>query len=119
MDEPLRFQHFPFFINDTTVHVHVLELNKSFVIWINLNGRIATENLAVAMNMKFDNNVSSQSLLGSHSNSTSNSLAQKLCKRTGKQVLVSCNLPETDAELLTKIENQLITDPSLQNLLGT
>ncbi|CAK8688824.1 unnamed protein product [Clavelina lepadiformis] len=105
----LKIEHKPYTINDTLVHIHILHLNNSQMLWINKNTP-SMENLAVATQTKYEKSATAVNLLGDMSDPISANLAQRLSKRTGKQTYVSCNLPGTDTELLPKVEQLLIRD---------
>ncbi|XP_070536137.1 proteasome assembly chaperone 4-like [Ptychodera flava] len=90
------------------VHFHALKLTDSVFLWIG-TGTANLSSLAVAMTTKFDNIPASASLLGETSDTPSMSLAQKLAKKTGKQIFVSYNL-QTDPMLLPLVEKRLIEE---------
>ncbi|XP_071957420.1 proteasome assembly chaperone 4-like isoform X2 [Antedon mediterranea] len=91
------------------VHFYVLQLHESFLVWI---GTVPHEltNLSVAINSKFEKNTASTTtLLGDMADLSANSIAQRLAKKTGKQVFVSCNLPAV-GEFLPLVEARLMTE---------
>ncbi|XP_033626512.1 proteasome assembly chaperone 4-like [Asterias rubens] len=95
-------------ICEQSVHFHVLRLQDSFMIWI---GRqpASLSNLAVAMATNLDSIPSASMLLGDMSDPVSTSLAQKLAKMTGKQVFVSCDLPQ-DRMLQPLVEERITSE---------
>ncbi|XP_078606023.1 proteasome assembly chaperone 4-like [Branchiostoma floridae x Branchiostoma japonicum] len=90
---------------EQAVHFRVLKLKDSFFLWVGLQPSMA--NLAVALPARFDSIPSTSALLGEFSDTTSCTLAQKLCKHTGKQVFVSCNLPTQDGMFLVEVEKRI------------
>ncbi|CAB1323991.1 unnamed protein product [Coregonus sp. 'balchen'] len=92
-------------ILEQTVHFHVMKLNGGFFLWVGSNPVLS--NLAVSMESKFDSMPLSTLVLGDPSETTQNSLAQRLTKRTKKQVFVSYNLPMTDSNLSLLVENRI------------
>ncbi|XP_030626522.1 proteasome assembly chaperone 4 [Chanos chanos] len=92
-------------ILEQVVHFHVMKLNGGFFLWVGTSPVLS--NLAVAMDSKFDSMPLSTLVLGDPSDTTPNSLAQRLTKRTKKQVFVSYNLPMTDSNLTLLVENRI------------
>ncbi|XP_026856676.1 proteasome assembly chaperone 4 [Electrophorus electricus] len=92
-------------ILEQVVHFHVMKLNGGFFLWIGTSAVLS--NLAVSMCSKFDSMPLSTSVLGDSSETTPNSLAQRLTKKTKKQVFVSYNLPMTDSNLTLLVENRI------------
>ena len=105
----LTFKHIPVPIEDNVIHVHVMHLSKSAMVWIN-SSVVSMNNLSVAMPTKFSDNTTSLNLLGSRSDSTSSNIAQRLSKRSKKQVFVSSNIPEPNLTMLSKIESLLVEE---------
>ncbi|RHY63638.1 hypothetical protein DYB28_001444 [Aphanomyces astaci] len=70
------------------------------------------ENLAVSMSTavktRYDPLPLASSLLGGGADDTEQQMAQRLVLRTGKQVFVSCNLPEDDMELGAYVERAIL-----------
>ncbi|XP_067906065.1 proteasome assembly chaperone 4 [Heterodontus francisci] len=92
-------------LSEQTVHFHVLRMKDSFFLWV---GSAPTfSNLAVAMCTKFDPMPVSTLVLGDASDTTPNSVAQRLAKKTGKQVFISYNLPSTCTSLSLQVENRI------------
>merc|ERR1712131_39946 len=92
-------------ILEQTVHFHVMKLNGGFFLWVGSSPVLS--NLAVSMSSKYDSMPLSTLVLGDPSDTTPNSLAQRLAKRTKKQVFVSYNLPTTDTNLSLLVENRI------------
>ncbi|XP_051500478.1 proteasome assembly chaperone 4-like [Myxocyprinus asiaticus] len=92
-------------ILEQQVHFHVMKMSGGFFLWIGSNPVLS--NLAVSMNSKYGSMPLSTLVLGDTSDTTPNSLAQRLTKKTKKQVFVSYNLPLTDSNLLLLVENRI------------
>ncbi|XP_017579267.1 proteasome assembly chaperone 4 [Pygocentrus nattereri] len=90
---------------EQVVHFHVMKLTGGFFLWVGASPVLS--NLAVSMNSKFDSMPLSTLVLGDSSDTTPNSLAQRLTKKTKKQVFVSYNLPVTDSNLTLLVENRI------------
>uniref|UniRef100_A0A4W5QF68 Proteasome assembly chaperone 4 n=1 Tax=Hucho hucho TaxID=62062 RepID=A0A4W5QF68_9TELE len=84
-------------ILEQTVHQHVMKLNGIVFLWVGSNPVLS--NLADSMPL-------STLVLGDPSETTQNSLAQRLSK-TKKQVFVSYNLLMTDSNLSLLVENRI------------
>ncbi|XP_073673267.1 proteasome assembly chaperone 4-like [Garra rufa] len=92
-------------ILEHVVHFHVMKLSGGFFLWIGSNPVLS--NLALAVNSKLDSMPLSTLVLGDTSDTTPSSLAQRLTKKTKKQVFVSYNLPMTDSNLALLVENRI------------
>lgn len=92
-------------ILEKAVHFHVMKLNGGFFLWI--GSAPVLSNLAVSMSSKYDSMPLSSLVLGDPSDTTPNSMAQRLAKKTKKQVFVSYNLPMTDSSLSLLVENRI------------
>ncbi|XP_067651924.1 proteasome assembly chaperone 4-like [Haliotis asinina] len=77
-------------IMDTAVFYQVIKMSDSFHLWV--GAKPSLENMTLAMNTRFETQPLASHLFGDSSNSTAMSLAQRLAKKTGKQVFVSCNI---------------------------
>ncbi|XP_046549521.1 proteasome assembly chaperone 4-like [Haliotis rubra] len=77
-------------VMDTTVLYQVIKMSDSFHLWV--GAKPSLENMALAMNTRFEAQPLASHLFGDSSNPTAMSLAQRLAKKTGKQVFVSCNI---------------------------
>ncbi|KAM9849035.1 proteasome assembly chaperone 4 [Aulostomus maculatus] len=95
-------------ILEQTVHFHVMKLNGGFFLWVGSSPVLS--NLAVSMSSKYDSMPLSTLVLGDPSDTAPNSLAQRLAKKTKKQVFVSYSLPVTDASLSLLVENRIKTE---------
>uniref|UniRef100_A0A8C3FP28 Proteasome assembly chaperone 4 n=1 Tax=Chrysemys picta bellii TaxID=8478 RepID=A0A8C3FP28_CHRPI len=87
------------------VHFHAMRLRDSLFLWV--GAEPALRSLAVAMCSPHDSIPVSTSLLGDASDTTSNSLAQRLARKTKKQIFVSYNLQNTDSSFILHIENRI------------
>ncbi|KAF6734147.1 Valacyclovir hydrolase [Oryzias melastigma] len=66
------------------VHFHVMKLDGGFFLWV--GSAPVLSNLAVSLNSKYDSTPLSTLVMGDPSDTTATSLAQRLAKRTEKQV---------------------------------
>ncbi|XP_076010680.1 proteasome assembly chaperone 4 [Genypterus blacodes] len=92
-------------ILEQVVHFHVMRFSGGFFLWVG-NAPVLS-NLAVSMSSKYDSMPLSSLLMGDPSNTAPNSLAQRLAKKTTKQVFVSYTLPETDSNLCLQVEDRI------------
>ncbi|XP_051954021.1 proteasome assembly chaperone 4 [Xyrauchen texanus] len=92
-------------ILEQQVHFHVMKLSGGFFLWVGSNPVLS--NLAVSIDSKYDSVPLCTLVLGDTSDTTPNALAQRLTKKTKKQVIVSYNLPVTDSNLLLLVENRI------------
>ncbi|KAG7331684.1 hypothetical protein KOW79_005653 [Hemibagrus wyckioides] len=90
---------------EQVVHFHVMKLSGGFLLWVGTSPVLS--NLAVSMDSRFDSMPLSTLVLGDSSDTTPTSLAQRLTKKTKKQVFVSYNLPVTDSNLSMLVENRI------------
>nr|XP_034300422.1 proteasome assembly chaperone 4-like [Crassostrea gigas] len=87
MIEPqLKYHVFSDKIMDTVVNFQVLKLKDSFYVWMGSSNKLG--NVTVAMPTKFSSVPSGSVLLGP-SDSHCLTIAQRLAKKTGRQVFVS------------------------------
>ncbi|XP_053496047.1 proteasome assembly chaperone 4 [Ictalurus furcatus] len=103
--EPIRTHDFSEKVLEQMVHFHVMKLTGGFFLWVGTSPVLS--NLAVSMNSRFDSMPLSTLVLGDSSDTTPTSLAQRLTKKTKKQVFVSYNLPVTDSNLTMLVENRI------------
>ncbi|KAB5517199.1 hypothetical protein PHYPO_G00186950 [Pangasianodon hypophthalmus] len=103
--ETLSVHDFSEKLLEQMVHFHVLKLTGGFFLWVGTSPVLS--NLAVSMNSRFDSMPLSTLVLGDSSDTTPTSLAQRLTKKTKKQVFVSYNLPVTDSNLTLLVENRI------------
>ncbi|XP_078055147.1 proteasome assembly chaperone 4 [Mustelus asterias] len=101
----LAIHNFSEKLGEQTVHFHLLRMQGSFFLWVGSTPTLS--NLAVAMCSKFDSMPVSTLILGDASDTTPNSVAQRLAKKTGKQVFISYNLPSSNASLSLQVENRI------------
>lgn len=87
------------------VHFHVMKLSGGFFLWVGAAPLLS--NLAVSMSSRYDSMPLSTLVMGDPSNTTPSSLAQRLAKKTNKQVYVSYSLPVTDSNLSLLVENRI------------
>ncbi|XP_040520934.1 proteasome assembly chaperone 4 isoform X2 [Gallus gallus] len=92
-------------LGEQRVHFHAMRLQDSLFLWV--GAAPALSSLAVAMCNPRDSVPVSTSLLGDPSDTASACLAQRLAKKTKKQVFVSYNLPNTDSSFTLLIENRI------------
>ncbi|KAM9832037.1 proteasome assembly chaperone 4 [Neosynchiropus ocellatus] len=92
-------------ILEQTVHFHVMRLSGGFFLW--LGSSPALSNLAVSMSSKFDSTPLSTLVLGDPSDTSPASLAQRLARKTRKQVYLSYGLPLTDPNFSLLVENRI------------
>ncbi|XP_067274862.1 proteasome assembly chaperone 4 [Pseudorasbora parva] len=92
-------------ILEQQVHFHVMRLSGGFFLWV--GSRSALSNLAVSIASKHDAMPLSTLVLGDTSDTTPSSLAQRLTKKTKKQVFVSYNLPMTNSNLALLVEDRI------------
>ncbi|XP_054983589.1 proteasome assembly chaperone 4 [Sorex araneus] len=87
------------------VHFHVMRLADSLFLWVGATPHL--RNLAVAMCSRFDSVPVATSLFGDASDPASTGLAQRLARKTRKQVFVSYNLPTADSGVTLLVENRI------------
>ncbi|XP_055964462.1 proteasome assembly chaperone 4 [Sorex fumeus] len=87
------------------VHFHVMRLTDSLFLWVGATPHL--RNLAVAMCSRFDSVPVATSLFGDASDPASAGLAQRLARKTRKQVFVSYNLPTADSGFTLLVENRI------------
>nr|XP_010966889.1 proteasome assembly chaperone 4 [Camelus bactrianus] len=87
------------------VHFHVMRLTDSLFLWVGVTPHL--RNLAVAMCTRYDPIPVSTALFGDTSDTTSTGLAQRLARKTSKQVFVSYNLQNTDSSFAFLVENRI------------
>ncbi|KAG8571602.1 hypothetical protein GDO81_011715 [Engystomops pustulosus] len=92
-------------ISERLVHFHVMSLQDCFFLWVGSSASLCS--LAVAMCSRFDSMPLSSMILGDKSDTTSSSFAQRLSKRTKKQVFASINIPCNDSQLMLLVEKRI------------
>ncbi|XP_019740778.1 proteasome assembly chaperone 4 [Hippocampus comes] len=103
--DPISVHNFSERFMEQTVHFHVMKLSGAFFIWVGSSPLLS--NLAVSMSSKYDSMPLSTLVMGDPSDTAPNSLAQRLAKKTKKQVFVSYSLPMTDSSLSLLVENRI------------
>ncbi|XP_033476838.1 proteasome assembly chaperone 4 [Epinephelus lanceolatus] len=92
-------------ILEQVIHFHVMKLSGGFFLWVGSSPVLS--NMAVSMSSKYDSMPLSTLIMGDPSNTAPNSLAQRLAKKTQKQVYVSYSLPMTDSNISLLVENRI------------
>ncbi|XP_032036491.1 proteasome assembly chaperone 4 [Aythya fuligula] len=92
-------------LGEQRVHFHAMRLRDSLFLWVGAAPALAS--LAVAMCSPRDGVPVSTSLLGDPSDTASACLAQRLARKTKKQIFVSYNLQNTDSNFTLLIENRI------------
>ncbi|XP_061739750.1 proteasome assembly chaperone 4 [Nerophis ophidion] len=105
LSNPISVHNFSERILEQTVHFHIMKLSGAFFLWIGSSPLLS--NLAVSMSSKYDSMPLSTLVMGDPSNTAPNSLAQRLAKKTKKQVFVSYSLAATDSSLSLLVENRI------------
>lgn len=105
MFEAITVHNFSERILEQVIHFHVMKLSSGFFLWVGSSPVLS--NLAVSMSSKYDSMPLSTLVMGDPSNTAPNSLAQRLAKKTKKQVFVSYSLPVTDSNLSLLVENRI------------
>ncbi|KAM9365574.1 proteasome assembly chaperone 4 [Pholidichthys leucotaenia] len=103
--ECLTVHNFSEKILEQPVHFHVMKLSGGFFLWVGSAPTLS--NMAVSMSSRYDSMPLSTLIMGDPSDTTPNSLAQRLAKKTKKQVFVSYSLPTTDSSLSLLVENRI------------
>ncbi|KAK7504540.1 hypothetical protein BaRGS_00004026 [Batillaria attramentaria] len=110
-DPQISVYNFSDTILGNNLYFHVIKLCDSFHICVGTAP--VMKNMAVAMQTEFDRGAASGSILmGDLSDPVSLNMAQRLAKRTGKQVFVSCSVAynQTLMPLLEKRIGEEIKD---------
>lgn len=103
--ETVSVHNFSEKILEQVIHFHVMKMSGGFFLWVGSTPELS--NLAVSMCSKYDPMPLSTLVLGDPSNTAPNSLAQRLAKKTQKQVYVSYSLPATDANVSLLVEERI------------
>ncbi|XP_026179380.1 proteasome assembly chaperone 4 [Mastacembelus armatus] len=103
--DAISFHNFSGKILEQVVHFHVMKLSGGFFLWVGSSPVLS--NLAVSLSSKYDSVPLSTLVIGDPSNTAPSSLAQRLAKKTKKQVFVSYSLPVTDSNLSLLVENRI------------
>ncbi|XP_061540517.1 proteasome assembly chaperone 4 [Phyllopteryx taeniolatus] len=105
MLDPICVHNFSERFMEQTVHFHVMKLSGGFFLWVGSSPLLS--NLAVSMSSRYDSMPLSTLVMGDPSDTAPNSLAQRLAKKTKKQVFISYSLPMTDSSLSLLVENRI------------
>ncbi|XP_068445912.1 proteasome assembly chaperone 4 [Clinocottus analis] len=103
--EAITVHNFSDRILEQVVHFHVMKLSGGFFLWVGSSPVLS--NLAVSMSSRFGSMPSSTLLMGDPSDTAPNSIAQRLAKKTKKQVFVSYSLPTTASNLSLLVESRI------------
>jgi len=95
---------------DRQVCYQVLKMEESLVIWIGMANDPTFRELSVAMKTEYDNSPTAVKLIGDVCSLISSTMAVHLSKRCQKQVFISFNIPETNQEMIKKIEERLMEE---------
>ncbi|XP_049621048.1 proteasome assembly chaperone 4 [Suncus etruscus] len=102
---PVSLHNFSARLWERPVHFHVMRLTGSLFLWVGAAPQL--RNLAVAVCSRYDSIPVATSLFGDASDTASASLAQRLARKTSKQVFVSYNLPNTDSNFALLVEGRI------------
>lgn len=97
-------------ILDKQVCYQVLKMKDSLVIWIGMGSDPIFRELSVAMKTDYENSPTSLKLMGDPCSLTSLTMAVHLSKKCKKQVFISLNVPDTNQEIIRKIEERLMEE---------
>lgn len=103
----IKIHNFSASLLDYVVHFHVIQMRDSLFVWIGKKPQL--DNLSVAMCTKYESIPAVTRLMGDVSDLTSNTLAQKLARKSKKQCFVSYNLAPVNG-LLELAERTLIKE---------
>ncbi|XP_077389844.1 proteasome assembly chaperone 4 [Festucalex cinctus] len=103
--DPISVHNFSERLMEQTVHFHVMKLSGGFFLWVGSSPLLS--NMAVSMSSRYDSMPLSTLVMGDPSDTSLNSLAQRLAKKTKKQVFVSCSLPTSDSGLSLLVEKRI------------
>jgi len=110
MEEPtIQIHQFTDTFLDTKIFFQVIFLKDSFFIWMG-SGPPQLGHLSLSMKSKFDTIPSISSLLGDSVDKSSHAFAQRLAKKTGKPVFVSCSLPPNSPMIQSYAEKRLLQE---------
>lgn len=93
---------------------HVAILEGSCYVWAATEGSAAQGSLAAAIGTRFDGGMPTATPLlagtggGEGGGGVSISMAQRLCRRTGRVVFVSCDLSEDSQLLVAAVEAKVV-----------
>ncbi|RHY16413.1 hypothetical protein DYB25_006465 [Aphanomyces astaci] len=94
---------------DQHFSVQIWLLAHACFVWVGLDETpVCMGSMSTAVKTRYDPLPLASSLLGGGADDTEQQMAQRLVLRTGKQVFVSCNLPEDDMELGAYVERAIL-----------
>ena len=93
-------------ILDSDVYFHVMKMTESFYLWVGKSDRFGE--LSVAMTWK-EKQLSSTVLIGGNASQTA-SLAERLSKRSGKQVFIGGEMDDFSHLELPLIEKRIVEE---------
>ncbi|XP_034386764.1 proteasome assembly chaperone 4 [Cyclopterus lumpus] len=103
--EAITVHNFSERILEQVVNFHVMKFSGGFFLWVGSSPVLT--NLAVSMSSRHDSMPISTLVMGDPSNTAPNSMAQRLAKKTKKQVFVSYSLPMTASNLSLLVESRI------------
>ncbi|XP_031725548.1 proteasome assembly chaperone 4 [Anarrhichthys ocellatus] len=103
--EAITVHNFSERILEQVIHFHVMKLSGGFFLWVGSSPVLS--NLAVSMGSRYDSMPLSTLVMGDPSNTAPNSMAQRLAKKTKKQVYVSYSLPMTNSNISLLVESRI------------
>lgn len=95
---------------DKNVCFQALKLKDQVIIWIGTESDPTFKDLSLAMSTEYEKSPTSIKILGDSSSLTSSTLASHLSKRCKKPVFISFNMPDSNQEMITKVEERLIEE---------
>ncbi|KAH7671044.1 proteasome assembly chaperone 4 protein [Dioscorea alata] len=124
-DDGVQITCFTENVNDVVLHFQIIRLAKQIFAWIGCNSA-KLGHVHAAASTRPMNTVSVAALIGGGANSTGSSVARRLALKTGVNVVLACNIPNSkDSQMLEaaaerKLMEKLttlgyITRPASQN----
>ena len=104
--EPFTSSQGQFLVGEQKYTVRVLKMHGSTMVFLSLAEPECLDEIALAMKMPQDNQVIGTSVCGPQIITDSQRMAEKLCKRFGRQFIVSCNT-SVDRMTAPLLEKQL------------
>ncbi|KAF8387694.1 hypothetical protein HHK36_026348 [Tetracentron sinense] len=80
-------------VNDVTLHFQIIRLEKQIYAWIGCNSA-KFGHLYAATHARPSNTVGVTSILGGASDNTGSSIARRLVLKTGRSIILACNIPK-------------------------
>eukprot|EP00041_Stephanoeca_diplocostata_P024673 m.631894 g.631894 ORF g.631894 m.631894 type:complete len:129 (+) comp22574_c0_seq4:293-679(+) len=97
------------YADTVTIHFHMISFSGGVYVWTGLSSG-ALLNFAVAIPTRFDDIPASTELLSSAVDTSSTLMAQRIAKRTGLQVFISCDLPSEPRGLQSAVERRILQE---------